>query len=306
MQNKELNIFVKDKNNVYTDIHPDFVTGLFEAEGSFSITKKMDNKSKHGISLGLRFKLTMLENESSLLEAIKLFFKCGNMFKGKDGSLSYIVKDIDSINNKIIPHFNNYPLRGTKYLDFISFKEALYIIYSKRHLTLEGINEILELSKSMNTHRNIIEEYSPMHTNADNTNYIPINGHYINGFIAGDGCLSFNIKDKNFGRMSLQISQHNDNILLINSIASYFKSPSKVYYHDINSIQLTLSGSKLWETIIFDHFIKYPLYGTKTERLKKLFLIRELTLDKKHLIKKDRCRIWDPKVKSQIIIIWNS
>lgn len=48
---------------------------------------------------------------------------------------------------------------------------------------------------------------------------MPINGHYINGFIAGDGCLAFNTKDVNFGRMSWQISQHNNNKLLLLSIA---------------------------------------------------------------------------------------
>jgi hypothetical protein len=74
---------------------------------------------------------------------------------------------------------------------------------------------------------------------------MPINGHYINGFIAGDGCLAFNTKDVNFGRMSLQISQHKNNKSLLLSIARYFKSSNKVYYHDINSLQVTLSGSKL-------------------------------------------------------------
>jgi len=41
--------------------------------------------------------------------------------------------------------------------------------------------------------------------------------------------------------MSLQISQHKYNRLLIDSIADYFESPSKVYPHDTNSIQLTFS-----------------------------------------------------------------
>jgi len=31
-----------------------------------------------------------------------------------------------------------------------------------------------------------------------NFNYIPLNGHFINGFIAGDGCLTLSLKDKNF------------------------------------------------------------------------------------------------------------
>ena len=106
--------------------------------------------------------------------------------------------------------------------------------------------------------------------------------------------------------MSLQISQHKYNRLLIDSIADYFESPSKVYPHDTNSIQLTLSGIKLWEAIIFDHFKKYPLHGTKTIILNKLFIIRELISNKEHLIKKGRGRILNPEIKSQIINIWNS
>jgi hypothetical protein len=66
-----------------------------------------------------------------------------------------------------------------------------------------------------------------------------------------------------------------------------------------------LSGIKLWENIILDHFREYPLYGTKIIRLDKLFLIRELMLNNKHLIKKGKGRIWNPEVKAQIINIWN-
>ena len=46
--------------------------------------------------------------------------------------------------------------------------------------------------------------------------------------------------------MSLQISQHKYNRLLIDSIADYFESPSKVYPHDTNSIQLTFSDQRAY------------------------------------------------------------
>lgn len=70
------------------------------------------------------------------------------------------------------------------------------------------------------------------------------------------------------------------------SIANYFKSPNRVYYHDVNSLQITLSEIKLWGMIIFDHFVLYPIHGTKIVKLDKLFIIRKLILGKEYLIKK--------------------
>lgn len=75
--------------------------------------------------------------------------------------------------------------------------------------------------------------------------------------------------------MCLSIGQHKNNKLLIESIAKYFNSPSKVY-SNIDFIQIMLSGVQLWESVIFKHFYKYSFHGTKTLRLAKLLLIREL------------------------------
>ena len=224
---------------------PYFITGLTEAEGSFSVMKFKDKRAKFDIYVGLRFKITMLSNETELLNMVKSFFDCGTIRIGRDDTINFEVRDLNSLNKYIIPHFCHYPLRGTKYLDFISFKEASDIINKKKHLTKEGLNEIIEMSNSMNSYRKFSKEYCPVHTIENNPLYIPLSGHYINGFIAGDGCLALNTKDKGFGRMSLQVSQHKNNKIFLFSLANYFKSPNKVYYHDTNSVQLTLSGIKL-------------------------------------------------------------
>jgi len=155
------------------------------------------------------------------------------------------VRDIKSLNDIIIPHFINYPLRGTKYLDFINFKVAINLINSEEHLTKIGKDKLIKISIGMNSNRIHEELYSPSHTIVGNINYIALSGHFVNGFIAGDGCLYLSTIDTNFARMSLQISQHKNNKLLLLSIAIFFKSPNKVYHHDTGSIQLTLSGIKL-------------------------------------------------------------
>jgi hypothetical protein len=175
-------------NNYKVVLNPYFVTGLTDAEGCFSVIRKI-NKVKFKNNVGLRFQIQMLENETELLNMVKLFFGCGVLYYGKNGAVSFTVQDFYSIKDKIIPHFLKYPLRGTKYLDFISFKEAFHIIESKEHLTEEGLNKVYTLSKGMNTGRIFSENiyYSPNHTKENNIDYIPIDAHYINGFITGDG-----------------------------------------------------------------------------------------------------------------------
>jgi hypothetical protein len=233
--------------NLPLNLNPDFVTGLTESEGSFSISIHKDSRAKFKRNVGLRYKITMLNNELTLLKMVESFFGCGVLSENKDGSVDFLIRDISSIRDKVLPHFLNYPLRGTKHLDFLSFKEAFTIINNKEHLFEEGLFKLYTISKSMNSYRKFISNnyYIPDHVIKGNSNYIPLNGHYVNGFIAGDGCLSLTLIDKNFCKMSLQISQHINNKLLLLDIANYFESPKKVYKHDVNSLQITLNGIKL-------------------------------------------------------------
>lgn len=73
-------------------------------------------------------------------------------------------------------------------------------------------------------------------------------------------------------------------MLLMENIAVYFSSFTKLYKGRTNDIQIIIEGVELWDNIIFKHFDKYPVYGTKNDKLKKLLLIRELKVKNKHLI----------------------
>jgi group I intron endonuclease len=288
IENKENN---KCDNNLFNNgsnmaLNPDFVTGLTDAEGCFSISFTKRDKTNYKEGIKLTFIIKMLKNEIELLTKVKSFFGCGTLYHNKDGSIDFKTQDFNSLKYKVIPHFLKYPLRGTKYLDFISFKEAFDIIENREHLKEGGLNKLYIIKKGMNNNRLFALDtyYSPNHTQKESINYIPINGHYVNGFIVGDGCLSLHM-GKHFGSMHLQISQHKNNKLLMIDIANYFASPSKVYLQGSNCLQINLGGIKLWENIIFKHFDKYPLHGRKTLILKKLFLIRELKKDNKHIIR---------------------
>jgi len=61
-----------------------------------------------------------------------------------------IVTKINDIITYIIPFFDKYKIEGSKYKDYVNFKEAAILIKNKEHLTEKGLNKIIELKKYMN------------------------------------------------------------------------------------------------------------------------------------------------------------
>jgi len=52
--------------------------------------------------------------------------------------------------NKLIIHLEKYPLLTQKAADFLLFKQAVKLVNNKAHLTVEGLNQIVNIKASMN------------------------------------------------------------------------------------------------------------------------------------------------------------
>ena len=50
----------------------------------------------------------------------------------------------------IFDHFNNYPLKTQKHVDYLLFKKAFNIISNKQHLTEIGLHKLISLRASIN------------------------------------------------------------------------------------------------------------------------------------------------------------
>lgn len=130
-------------------LDPYFFTGLTEAEGSFSVTKRRDDRAKHGLTIGLGFKITMLINELELLKLVQSFFGVGTLdVYNNTGIVDYIVRGKNEL-NFIKDHFFKYLLRGTKYLDFFGFVKVLDLKAQDVHRNEEGINLLVSISEGM-------------------------------------------------------------------------------------------------------------------------------------------------------------
>lgn len=79
----------------------------------------------------------ILIQHSKNFELIKLFisfFNCGISkirYNNKLSRFDYYVQDTNSIINKIIPHFEKYPLENIKELDYLDFKLIMNMIWKR-------------------------------------------------------------------------------------------------------------------------------------------------------------------------------
>jgi hypothetical protein len=80
---------------------------------------------------------------------LKCFFNCGNinLDNRKFDAYKYTVNKTSDLINIIVPHFDKYPLVGSKQLDFLDFKKALFL------LNEDSKKEILLIKSKMNRSR---------------------------------------------------------------------------------------------------------------------------------------------------------
>ena len=185
---------------------PWYVTGLVDGDGMFGCIISKTNKT-----ISLEFKITALSSTSyDLINELKTFFNCGRISidNREDGTIKYVVTDLKSILTCIIPHFEKYPLQGSKELNFLTFKEIALMMENKEHLTEKGFNTILEKYKTMNSNRSFSEKYEYLL----NKNF-SINKDWLIGFIESEGtfyCYMSKIEENNNEKNNILMNKKNE------------------------------------------------------------------------------------------------
>jgi len=140
-------------------LSPDYIVGLVDGEGSFSVfavDKKQSKEKYRRMRLVPSFFIKLRIQEKSLLEAVKRFFQVGKVYfqkekrKNHSACYRYDVHSIDELWNAIIPFFRDrMPKSIARKDDFEIFSKIVEKIFKKEHLTRRGFSEILKLKKRM-------------------------------------------------------------------------------------------------------------------------------------------------------------
>lgn len=142
-----------------TQLSADWIRGFVEAEGCFGVSFHKRRNNKYQIRV--RFTIGLHARDRLLLIRIKNFFSVGHVTvhspqKAKIasieqdnifGSYQYSVESIKSMNDKIIPFFQEKPFYSIKKDSFELMSKVARILKDKLHLTPEGRNLVETMVK---------------------------------------------------------------------------------------------------------------------------------------------------------------
>lgn len=196
-------------------IDPNCITGLMQADGSFFIKLKTNDKNTN-VYFSPLCTLTMDLNSIQVLYHVNTFFKnIGTIYKNKKkNSAELVISSNLNFENYIYPHFKMYPLYGYKANTLIGIKHILSTKNSNWHDTLEKINLCLVLNFPSKQHQKTktYKNKKIMYEKKFNTKFINnyelliarnkfetpprfiLTWQFIVGLIDGDGCFNIDFK----------------------------------------------------------------------------------------------------------------
>lgn len=126
-------------------LNPYYVTGLIEGEGSFYVGILPRKLGEVDWEVRPSFSISQSWRNRGIIFRLKEFFGCGFIRPSKkDNTIKYEVRSLKELREKILPHFEKYPLEGEKKKDFEIFKEILEMMEKKEHLKKDGLLRIIE------------------------------------------------------------------------------------------------------------------------------------------------------------------
>jgi hypothetical protein len=91
------------------------------------------------------------QRDPVILSLFKRHLNCGTMRQRQDGVWYYEANNLSAIRENVIPFFRRFHfLSAKKKRDFAKFQQLAELIHEHRHLTRQGIAEILEIRREMN------------------------------------------------------------------------------------------------------------------------------------------------------------
>jgi len=269
---KQLNIKQFSTFNTESKLNPWFISGLIDGEGCFTVQISRNKTINSGFKVEAIFRIELHSRDLALLLELQRYFGFGSIIKYKTRTLvKYSVSSIKELNCGIIPHFTKYPLLTQKAADFILFKQIVELMNSKAHLTIEGLNQIINIKASMNLGlpedlKGYFINLTPVARPLINITKIP-DSNWISGFVSAEGCFLISIFDSKTHKIGKQvnlifkITQHERDKNLMILIINYLNCGKLFKIGTCFDLRVSKFSDVIKKIIPF--FEKYPIKGVK-------------------------------------------
>ena len=136
-----------------------YLAGFVDGEGSFNVSVKKRDNCRREWKIEASFNVS--QKERVILALLKRWLGCGTLRERRDGVIYYEVRNIKALKEKVIPFFERFRfLSAKKKRNFSIFKRIVKKMNEGKHLTPEGLKEIMELRESLNQGRGRKRKYS--------------------------------------------------------------------------------------------------------------------------------------------------
>lgn len=283
-------VFNLDNSKLLQD--PWFISGFSDAEGCFLVLIRKSPKNLLGWQLEVNFTINLHSRDLDLLKLIKTYFGVGRIGKERNGCCDFTIGSLDQIITKVIPHFDKYPLKTNKYSDYLLFKEVVMIMQRKEHLTVEGLQKIVNIRASLNRGLTpLLLEAFPNTVALTRPSLPPLNvkldPQWVAGFTSGDGCFKISIRESKLHKAGSRVTllfvvtQHIRDELLLKSLVNFFGCGQTYSYKDY--IEFRCQSFKDNYEKILPFFNKYPIIGVKSMDFEDWAKVAEMIQTKVHL-----------------------
>ena len=128
-----------------------YISGFADGEGCFCVSFQPSRRHRFGWEVRPSFSVSQNADRAELLNRIREVWQCGFIRPDRsDRTLKFEVRNIKDLVERVIPHFQAYPLMSSKQQDVERFARICDLVYRGAHLEREGFEEIVRIAMNMN------------------------------------------------------------------------------------------------------------------------------------------------------------
>jgi hypothetical protein len=128
-----------------------YVSGYADGEGCFTVSISPRARLKVGWEVRPSFSVSQNGDRAEVLYAIQTLLGCGSIRPDRsDRTLKWETRRLEDLLEKVIPHFESWPLLSGKRNDFTRFAAVCRLMASGAHREREGLVQVVKLARDMN------------------------------------------------------------------------------------------------------------------------------------------------------------
>lgn len=132
-------------------LHPQYIAGFIDAEGSFSVSLGKNKTMRRRIEIRPEFEIELRADDQKILERLLITIGCGRIYDcsydryGWYPHVKYKITSIKDMEKFLFPFLDKTPLQAKKAKTYKLFREIIMMMLRKEHLTDKGFNRVKRL-----------------------------------------------------------------------------------------------------------------------------------------------------------------